>query len=180
MLQLTKRMLPFALATTLASWPAAAADAVTVPMAKATSSGPGDSIGSITIQDTPTGLQFKLALVGLPPGPHGFHVHENGSCLPTLTAGVRIAAGAAGAHWDPEFTGKHLGPEGSGHKGDLPLIDVANNGTANQTLAVPRLKSLEALRGRSLVIHVRGDNYSDQPDPLGGGGLRLACGVTPK
>jgi Cu/Zn superoxide dismutase len=27
------------------------------------------------------------------------------------------------------------------------------------------------------LIHAGGDNYSDQPAPLGGGGVRLACGV---
>jgi len=27
------------------------------------------------------------------------------------------------------------------------------------------------------MIHAGGDNYSDQPEPLGGGGGRIACGV---
>jgi Cu-Zn family superoxide dismutase len=27
------------------------------------------------------------------------------------------------------------------------------------------------------VIHGGGDNYSDSPQPLGGGGARVACGV---
>jgi Cu-Zn family superoxide dismutase len=27
------------------------------------------------------------------------------------------------------------------------------------------------------MIHVGGDNMSDQPKPLGGGGARYACGV---
>jgi Cu-Zn family superoxide dismutase len=26
-------------------------------------------------------------------------------------------------------------------------------------------------------IHAGGDNYSDQPKPLGGGGARIACGT---
>jgi Cu-Zn family superoxide dismutase len=29
------------------------------------------------------------------------------------------------------------------------------------------------------MIHEGGDNYSDQPKPLGGGGARIACGVIP-
>jgi Cu-Zn family superoxide dismutase len=33
------------------------------------------------------------------------------------------------------------------------------------------------VKGRSIVIHAGGDNYSDQPAPLGGGGARIACGV---
>ena len=33
------------------------------------------------------------------------------------------------------------------------------------------------LRGKAVIIHASGDNYSDQPAPLGGGGARIACGV---
>jgi len=33
------------------------------------------------------------------------------------------------------------------------------------------------LKGRALMIHTGGDNYADQPAPLGGGGVRWACGV---
>jgi Cu-Zn family superoxide dismutase len=33
------------------------------------------------------------------------------------------------------------------------------------------------VRGRSLIIHAGEDNYSDQPASLGGGGIRIACGV---
>ena len=36
---------------------------------------------------------------------------------------------------------------------------------------------LADVKGRSIMIHVGGDNYSDQPAPLGGGGARIACGV---
>jgi Cu-Zn family superoxide dismutase len=27
------------------------------------------------------------------------------------------------------------------------------------------------------MVHAGGDNYADQPEPLGGGGPRVACGV---
>ena len=32
-------------------------------------------------------------------------------------------------------------------------------------------------RHLALMLHAGGDNYSDQPAPLGGGGARMACGV---
>jgi Cu-Zn family superoxide dismutase len=41
----------------------------------------------------------------------------------------------------------------------------------------PRIKDIQALKGHALMIHAGGDNYSDQPKPLGGGGARIACGV---
>ncbi|EDQ9399748.1 superoxide dismutase family protein, partial [Salmonella enterica] len=44
-------------------------------------------------------------------------------------------------------------------------------------LLAPRLKSLSELKGHSLMIHAGGDNYSDNPAKLGGGGARFACGV---
>jgi superoxide dismutase, Cu-Zn family len=27
------------------------------------------------------------------------------------------------------------------------------------------------------MVHAGGDNFSDQPEPLGGGGGRIACGI---
>ena len=41
----------------------------------------------------------------------------------------------------------------------------------------PRLKKLDEVRGHSIMIHAGGDNHSDHPAPLGGGGPRMACGV---
>jgi Cu-Zn family superoxide dismutase len=29
------------------------------------------------------------------------------------------------------------------------------------------------------MVHAGGDNHSDHPQPLGGGGGRIACGVIP-
>ena len=46
----------------------------------------------------------------------------------------------------------------------------------SKTVVAPRLK-VSDLAGHALVIHAGGDNYSDQPAPLGGGGARIACGV---
>jgi superoxide dismutase, Cu-Zn family len=149
---------------------------LTVTMHKATQDGTGEEFGTIAISATPAGTEFKLQLHGLPPGAHGFHVHENASCGPTLLNGVRIPAGAAGSHWDPNATGKHGGPEGEGHEGDLPRIEVGANGSATETLTAPHIKDIDALKKHALVIHAGADTYSDTPT-LGGGGGRIACGV---
>jgi superoxide dismutase, Cu-Zn family len=164
----------YALCMSVIALPAMAAD-LTVTMHKTTQDGTGDAVGTITISNSNAGATFKLGLHGLPPGPHGFHVHENGNCGPTLLNGVRIPAGAAGGHLDPDHAGKHEGPTGEGHLGDLPVLDVATNGTATQTLTVARIKDIDMLKGRAVMIHSGGDNYSDAPSPLGGG--RIACGV---
>ncbi len=65
---------------------------------------------------------------------------------------------------------------GKGHLGDLPVLTVGADGTASTAVTAPRLK-MSDVKGRSLMIHAGGDNYSDQPAPLGGGGARVACGV---
>jgi Cu-Zn family superoxide dismutase len=176
MMRLLRRGLIVAVCVLTLAPHARAAD-LTADIQRATSKGPGESLGSVTVSGSDAGARFRLALHGLPPGQHGFHVHENGECGPTLMNGVRIPAGAAGEDWDPDLTGKHAGPTGDGRLGDLPVIEVGADGTATQTLTAPRIKDIERLRGRSLVIQTGGDNYSDDPIPGGGGGLRLACGA---
>lgn len=154
------------------------AASILVPMALVTTAGPGAGIGAIRLSDGPTGVVLELDLHGLPPGDRGFHVHEVGSCDPAPNAqGVLAPAQAALGHLDPARTGKHEGPAGSGHLGDLPLIHVGPDGRANQTLSAPRLGPVASLRNRALMIHAGGDTYSDTPAPLGGGGARIACGI---
>ncbi|MDE4959341.1 superoxide dismutase, partial [Francisella tularensis subsp. holarctica] len=41
----------------------------------------------------------------------------------------------------------------------------------------PKLNSLVELAGHSLMLQAGGDNYSDKPQPLGGGCARMWCGV---
>ena len=83
---------------------------------------------------------------------------------------------AAGGHYDPANTGKHLGPHGEGHKGDLPALTVDASGETTKGVVAPHL-TVADIKGRSIIIHAGADNYSDQPAPLGGGGARIACGV---
>lgn len=52
-----------------------------------------------------------------------------------------------------------------------------NEGKAIIPVTATRLKSLDDIKDKALMIHVGGDNMSDQPKPTGGGGARFACGV---
>ena len=133
-------------------------------------------IGAVRIVETAYGLVFQPDLKQLRPGVHGFHVHEKPSCAALAKDGSPMAAMAAGGHYDPGSTGRHGAPWGDGHLGDLPALYVAPDGTATDPVLVPRLKSLAEIRGRALMVHEGGDNYADQPKPLGGG-TRMACGV---
>ena len=137
--------------------------------------GVGKEIGQVTISETAYGLVFSPAITGLPPGFHGFHVHENASCEPKEKDGKKMPALAAGGHYDPAGSKRHSTPWGDGHQGDLPALFADANGNTSPVLA-PLLKMAD-LKGRALMIHTGGDNYADQPAPLGGGGVRWACGV---
>lgn len=131
----------------------------------------GKSIGMVKADDTIYGLLLTPKLRDLPPGIHGFHVHEFPLC--------EDHARAAGGHLDLSNVDQHRGPyEGNGHSGDLPVLIVNANGKAVLPVLAPRLK-LEQIKGRSLVISAGKDNYSDYPEKNGGGGARMVCGEIP-
>lgn len=117
---------------------------------------------------------MRLQAWDLPPGVHGFHIHETGVCdTPSFET--------AGAHFNP-YRKKHglhnpFGP----HAGDLPNLRVPDDGKVHVTLAIRRVTlgegrhSLLPLRGTSLVIHADPDDGETEPD--GNSGARIACGV---
>lgn len=155
---------------------AANAATMTVAMHAVDEKGMGKQVGQVVISDTPYGLVFAPALSGLPAGIHGFHVHENPSCAAKEKDGKMVAALAAGGHYDPAGSKRHGTPWGDGHLGDLPPLFVDADGNAAHPVLAPRLTATQ-VQGRSLMVHVGGDNHADHPAPLGGGGARLVCGV---
>jgi Cu-Zn family superoxide dismutase len=148
----------------------------TVTMTKIDAKGMGKDVGTIHFADMTGGLMISTDLKGLPRGKHGFHIHEKPDCGPGEKDGKMAAGMAAAGHLDPMKTGKHEGPTGMGHAGDMPVLTVDKKGVAKEELMAPHLKVAD-LVGHAVMIHEGGDNYSDKPKPLGGGGARIACGV---
>lgn len=129
----------------------------------------GKKLGFVHFQDTQYGLLITPHLHDLPPGLHGFHIHVKPSCA---NNGM-----AAKGHLDPVHQDKHLGPYNPiSHLGDLPALFVDQAGKATLPILAPRLK-VKMIKKHALMIHKGGDNYSDTPLPLGGGGARFACEV---
>jgi len=151
---------------------------VKVTMNQISVDGVGAPVGTVTIRQTKDGVELLVDLKGLTAGEHGFHLHEKASCDPADKEGKKTSGQAAGPHWDPDATKAHKGPGGGGHKGDLPKLTVPESGRLKSKLPVKGL-TLADVAGKSLMIHAGGDNYSDTPKPLGGGGDRIVCGVIP-
>lgn len=126
-----------------------------------------NAIGEVVFTETPFGVLINPKLTKLPAGLHGFHLHQHPNCADH--------GKDAGGHFDPAKTDSHKGPYAQGHLGDLPVLYVNADGTANTPTLAPRLK-LSDLEGLTVMVHEGGDNYSDNPT-LGGGGARIACGV---
>src|SRR5262249_26747470 len=126
---------------------AACADNVTVNAISA--SGVGKAIGTIGISDASEGLVIMPDLAELPPADHGFQIHVKPDCGAGPGADGQPAAGMeAGGHYDPANTGKHLGPHGQGHKGDLPVLHVEPSGLAMNAVVARQLK-LADVKGRA-------------------------------
>ncbi|MHA7840669.1 MAG: superoxide dismutase family protein [Gammaproteobacteria bacterium] len=137
-----------------------------------TANQPSFSYGTITFKDSEGGLLIIPKLKNLTPGAHGMHIHSYPQCGQQGNDG--------GAHLDPKNTGLHLGPyNDSGHLGDLPVLIVDSQGNATKPVVAPRLQLID-INNRSIIIHAGSDNYSDNPQPNGGGGKRIGCGVIGK
>lgn len=134
----------------------------------------GKEVGSVNLTQTPHGVLINVAVNGLPPGEHAFHVHAIGKCEPPFTS--------AGGHFNP--TGKKhgmLAAEGQ-HAGDMPNLHIPQSGdltvevmNASITLDKGKPNSVFDADGSAIVIHAGSDDYKS--DPAGDAGARIACGV---
>jgi Cu-Zn family superoxide dismutase len=131
--------------------------------------------GTVTFTDVAGGTEVSVEVDGLPPykpaangnppvGPHGFHIHERGTCTVGNPAEPFTAAGE---HWNPTNQ-----PHGN-HAGDFPAL-FSNNGYSRMTFYTNKF-SVSQVIGKAVIIHESPDDYRTQP--AGAAGRRLACGV---
>jgi Cu-Zn family superoxide dismutase len=136
----------------------------------------GKGIGRASLLQSREGALLVLKLQRIPPGTHGLHVHDTGTCTPP-------GFESAGPHLNPAKK-KHgsRNPAGS-HAGDLPNVHADAKGVIDTTLTLSRDLLTPALLGaegapRALVLHAKADDL--MTDPSGNSGDRIACGVLGK
>lgn len=134
--------------------------------------------GTVIFKDVPGGTFVTVQVTGLPTyrpaignqppiGPHGFHIHEYGSCD---VGDPTNPFQAAGEHWNPTNQ-----PHGN-HAGDFPVL-FSNNGRAWMSFFTDKFQVTDVV-GRSVIIHESPDDYRTQP--AGAARKRLSCGVIVK
>ncbi|XP_059691091.1 LOW QUALITY PROTEIN: copper chaperone for superoxide dismutase [Gavia stellata] len=135
--------------------------------------GPGAVRGLVRfLQVSPTRCLVDGAVTGLPPGPHGLHVHEFGD--------LSRPCDSCGGHFNPDGE-RHGGPQDQHrHVGDLGNIWADAEGRASFRMEDSRLKVWDII-GRSVVVDAGEDDLGRGSHPLsrvtGNSGPGLACGV---
>ncbi|MEZ5744846.1 MAG: superoxide dismutase family protein [Sphingomonadaceae bacterium] len=135
----------------------------------------GAQVGTLVLQETPAGVLIAANVTGLPPGEHGFHLHEKGICDP--------AEGftTSGGHYAPRSNSHGFKEAAGPHAGDMPNQFADGEGTLRAHVLNPfvtmgpGVATLNDADGTALVIHEGKDDYTSQPS--GAAGKRLACAV---
>jgi superoxide dismutase, Cu-Zn family len=128
--------------------------------------------GTVHLSDAGEGnVDVQVDLTGVPPGTHGFHIHEKGDC------GNNGAN--AGGHFNPTSM-VHGAPDAvSHHAGDFGNVTADSSGEVHTrfTTHSVSLKSGETNNpvGKAVVLHEKADDLVSQPS--GNAGARIACGV---
>lgn len=128
--------------------------------------------GLAVFEEKPEGLQVEVTVENVPPGKHGFHIHEVGDCAD--------AGKAAGGHFNPHDTSHGFTPKDGiehAHAGDMGNIEVGSDGKGrlNVFLAGVYLTAKEPnVAGRSVILHEKEDDFSQ---PTGNAGGRIGCGI---
>lgn len=138
---------------------------------KSTQEGPS-VYGVVIFEEKEGGLQVVADISNAPPGKHGFHIHEKGSC--------EDQGNAAGGHFNPDGAPHGLVMKDGAsmaHAGDLGNIEIDQDGTGMLDEFIPNLTLKEgkyAVGGLAVILHEKEDDFGQ---PTGNAGGRIGCGV---
>src|SRR6187549_721229 len=154
---------PVALVMMVAPAARAASDPATAVTAEAhLQNAANQSVGKATLRDTPHGVLMELDLTNLPPGEHGFHIHEHGQCKPPFET--------AGGHLNPTSRNHGFEATTGAHAGDLPNVVVSDAGTYKGEMLARDVRLTDTsgnglldTDGSSLVVHEKADDHKTDP-----------------
>ena len=127
--------------------------------------------GTVHFQEQRDGrVEVVVDITGVPPGVHGFHVHEKGDC--------GMNGQNAGGHFNP-MSLVHGAPDAqSHHAGDFGNVTADASGnvrTSFTTRSVTVAAGPMTAVGHAIILHANPDDLTTQPS--GNAGARIACGV---
>ena len=137
----------------------------------------GKPVGIATFSTVARGVLIEFDFTGLPPGPHGVHLHGSGNCDakagftsagPILQVGPLVRKHGYLAEGGPEagdLPNQFAGADGKLHASVIASAFALGNGK----------RSIFDRDGVAIIVDQRGDDYRTQP--LGNAGARIACGV---
>jgi Cu-Zn family superoxide dismutase len=152
---------------------ASCASMATGPSAMATLSATSGSTANGTVQLTQRAdgsVDVVVDLTGVPPGVHGFHIHEKGDCGDN--------GNAAGGHFNPSGSAHGSPAADPHHAGDFGNVTADASGRVQahfNTRSVTVEAGASSAIGHAIILHANPDDLTTQP--TGNAGARIACGV---
>lgn len=124
--------------------------------------------GKVVFTQVTDGVKVFIDLRNVPPGEHGFHVHEYANCSGDFEE--------AGGHFNPGDN-THGKPGPNSHAGDLGNIKADKNGKINTSFTTKSLsfEGPTSLLNKSIIVHEKPDDFKTQP--TGDAGKRIGCGI---
>lgn len=158
-------LLSFALLTACASMSGPSASATLSPTSGSTAA------GTMKLTQLADGsVRVTVDLTGVPPGVHGFHIHDKGDCGDN--------GNAAGGHFNPAATAHGAPAADPHHAGDFGNVTADPNGRVHSEFTT-RSITVEAgpnsAVGHAVILHADPDDLVTQP--TGNAGARIACGI---
>ena len=128
--------------------------------------------GNVTFLQQGENVLVQAKFSNLPPGKHGFHIHEKGSC--------DDEGKAAGGHFNPMGAPHGFLPQDGmekAHSGDMGNILADEKGEAALMMLLPGVTlqgGMHDIAGLAVIVHEKEDDFGQ---PTGNAGGRIGCGI---
>lgn len=141
----------------------------TATLAPTTGSSASGTVRFVQLADG--SVQVTVDATNVPPGVHGFHVHEGNQC--------GADGMLAGGHFNPTGTPHGAPHDPARHAGDFGNVTADAGGRVHAqftTTGITVESGASSVVGRAVILHANPDDLETQP--TGNAGGRIACGVT--